>query len=459
MQCPFDYVGIAALTTLGAVLGRKIGVRPKQRSDWEVVANFWAIVIGPPGILKSPAIENVLKPVQRLEVKAAEAYSNEFGAFERELELHELSVSAAKTKAKKAKAGALRSTFDAACTIERPDEPKQKRYLTNDTTYEKLGVTLSDNPQGVLVHRDEMISLLRHLDREENVNAKSLFMTAWNGNDSYTFDRILRGTTRIPHMCLSLLGGTTPSDVSEYVKAAHRGGTGGDGLIQRFGLAVWPDIKPEWTNVDKYPDSDARAVAWEIFARLDALHPGAIGAETDEFHPSLPFLRFSPAAQVIFNVWYERLQLTLRVGDLPDALRSHFSKYAKLVPGVALIHHVSGGASGPISEAAVRKAVRLARYLETHAHRIYASGIVSEVAAAKAILAHIRKGDIKDGFKAREVHRKGWTHLSERGHVQAGLDLLCDLDWTAEEACRPGQTGGRPSATYWINPAVSKEVS
>jgi hypothetical protein len=302
-----------------------------------------------------------------------------------------------------------------------------------------------------------MISLLRYLDREENVSAKSLFMTAWNGNDSYTFDRIMRGTIRIPHMCLSLLGGATPSGVSEYIKAVHRAGGGGDGLIQRFGLAVWPDIKPEWTNVDEYPDRDAREAAWGVFTQLDSLQPGAIGAETDEFHPGLPFLRFSPDGQAVFNVWYERLQLLLRAGDLPDALRSHFSKYAALVPGIALIHHVADGAGGPISGAAVRKAIRLAGYLETHAHRIYASGMVSEVVAAKAILAHIKKGDLTDGFRAREVHRKGWTHLSERAQVQSGLDLLCDLDWIAEEANRQNrqnQSGGRPSVTYSINPAA-----
>jgi hypothetical protein len=36
--------------------------------------------------------------------------------------------------------------------------------------------------------------------------------------------------------------------------------------------------------------------------------------------------------------------------------------------------------------------------------------------------------------------------------VQAGLDLLCDLDWLRAESCIAGATGGRPSIAYWINP-------
>jgi hypothetical protein len=34
MQCPPDYIAAAALSGLGAVLGRKIGVAPEQQTDW-----------------------------------------------------------------------------------------------------------------------------------------------------------------------------------------------------------------------------------------------------------------------------------------------------------------------------------------------------------------------------------------------------------------------------------------
>ena len=36
----------------------------------------------------------------------------------------------------------------------------------NDTTVEKLGVILAENPNGVLLFLDELISLLRTMDRE-----------------------------------------------------------------------------------------------------------------------------------------------------------------------------------------------------------------------------------------------------------------------------------------------------
>ena len=52
MQCPPDYIAAAALTGLGAVLGRKIGVAPEQQTDWFEVANNWCCIVGRPGDLK-----------------------------------------------------------------------------------------------------------------------------------------------------------------------------------------------------------------------------------------------------------------------------------------------------------------------------------------------------------------------------------------------------------------------
>ena len=53
------------------------------------------------------------------------------------------------------------------------------------------------NPNGVLAHRDELVSLLKTLDREEFAAARGFFLTAWNGKDRYTFDRIRPRAGRI----------------------------------------------------------------------------------------------------------------------------------------------------------------------------------------------------------------------------------------------------------------------
>jgi putative DNA primase/helicase len=92
-----------------------------------------------------------------------------------------------------------------------PEQPVQKRYMTHYTGYEALHVLMQTNPFGILGHRDELISLLKHLDQEINTNAKGFFMQAWNGDDGYAMDRIGRGHVYAEHVCLSLFGSATPS--------------------------------------------------------------------------------------------------------------------------------------------------------------------------------------------------------------------------------------------------------
>lgn len=445
MQCPPDFVAIPAVIALGAVLGRKIGVRPQRKTDWVEVPNLWGCIVGRPGMMKSPAMNEALKPLHHLEALARKEHAAALKAHQQKLELHKLALSEAKAAARKAlKAGGDAGSLD----IEEPEEPKARRYIVNDTTYEALGEILSDNPNGVQAYRDELVSLLKTLDREEYCAARGFFLTAWSGTQSYTFDRILRGKTHIEAACLSLLGSTQPGRLAEYIRRAVAGGSGDDGLIQRFGLLVWPDQSGEWKECDRYPNSDARETACRTFDRLDKLDPDAAGAERAPFE-YLPFLRFDDRAQGVFVAWRNELERRLRSADMSPALESHLAKYRKLVPALALINHLADVGQGPIGEKALLRALAFAAYLETHARRAYGAGAASEAATAKLILSRIRKGELSDRFSARHIRRKEWSGLTDNDEIKAGLDLLADCNYIAPT---PIGTAGRPRVAYAINP-------
>jgi len=57
--CPLDFAVIPAIVGLGAVLGQKIGMRPKARDPWTVIPNPWGAIIGRPGVMKSPPLKAV----------------------------------------------------------------------------------------------------------------------------------------------------------------------------------------------------------------------------------------------------------------------------------------------------------------------------------------------------------------------------------------------------------------
>ena len=60
MQAPPDFAGVTIMTALGTVIGRKIGIGPQRNTGWTETANQWGVVIGRPGILKSPTVEACL---------------------------------------------------------------------------------------------------------------------------------------------------------------------------------------------------------------------------------------------------------------------------------------------------------------------------------------------------------------------------------------------------------------
>ena len=455
LQCSRDYVAVAAMTALGSVIGRRIGIKPQAKTDWFEISNLWGAFIGRPGMLKSPAMGEALKPIHRLEAEAAKENEIAQQAYAAGMNAYELRKQVSKAlvrdelKANKNKDAKIELDFG-----ERPKEPTPVRYRTNDSTYEAIGELQIANPMGILVERDELVSLLKQLDRDEQAAARGFYLTGWSGKHPYTFDRIIRGHRHIDAVCISVLGNTQPARIAEYVRSANRGGAGGDGLIQRFGLLVWPDAPRDWRDIDEYPNSAAREKAWQTFERMAKLDTQAalrLGAEKGPYD-KVPCLRFEEAAHEDFLGWRTDLERRLRSGEMSPALEGHLAKYRKLVPTLALMNHLADRGEGLVSQRALLRALATAHYLESHARRVYGSASEGELAAAKAILKHIRNGDLTDGFTARDVHQKGWAHLTEREDVGAGLSLLVDLDYLALSAPSAGVEGGRPKFTYLVNP-------
>jgi Protein of unknown function (DUF3987) len=454
LQCPPDYVAVAALTSLGAVIGRRIGIKPQAKTDWVEIPNVWGCFIGRPGMLKSPAMNEALRPIHHLEAEAAKENEIAQQAYAVGLDAYKLRREVSRSLLKdKLKAGKSSNPDIKIDFGEEPKEPAPIRFRTNDSSYEKLGELLMDNPAGILIERDELVSLLQHLDRDDQSNARGFYLSGWSGQQPYTFDRIIRGHNHIDAVCLSVLGNTQPARIAEYIHRANYGGTGGDGLIQRFSLLVWPDAPADWKDVDEYPNRAAREKVWEIYQRLSKLDALKLGAEKGPYD-KVPALRFDQSAQGDFLDWRTDLERQVRSGELSPSFEGHLAKYRKLVPTLALMNHLADGGIGSVSQRALLKALAMAHYLKSHARRVYGSADEAELAAAKAILRHIRAGDLKDGFTARDVHQHNWAHLTEREQVGAGLRLLDDLDYIAVSVSAPGAQGGRPKTTYCINPRL-----
>jgi hypothetical protein len=440
MQAPPDFLAAGAIVALSSAVGRRATIRPKERDDWTVVPNLWGGIIGRPSLLKTPSLDEVMRPLKKLETDAAASHREALEEYETAKRVH----SAMKSEIDKEIRKAVKEGRDASAILQKHsegDQPARVRYIVPDATPEALGEILQANPNGVLVFRDELMGWLSGLDKEGREDARTFYLEGWNGFGSFGSDRIGRGNIFIPSVCLSILGGVQPSKLAPYVRAAVKGGAGDDGLLQRFQVLVYPDAPTTWRNVDRIPNHQSREAAHAVYTRLATTNP--------EVEPR----RFDPAAQALFNEWRADLENRLRTGGLHPALEAHLAKYRKLMPALSLLLALADGIDGPVPVEYAQRAAAWCEYLEGHANRVYSVAISGDAATAKLIAAKLKAGALTDGFKLRDIYRHGWAGLTDREDIQKGLDLLEDFEWLSSEVTF-SEVGGRPTSIYKINPRL-----
>lgn len=453
-----DFAAVAGMVALGSVIGRRIGIRLKRCDDWTEYANIWGGVIGPPSAMKSPATRAATSGFKKLQVAADAAHADAVQVYEAAMAAAKLRHDAKKKRAAKALAA------DPDAEIDLGDEgagksPVARCFWTSNVNEASLGVLLAENPNGLLIERDELSSLLVKLEDESATDLRGMMLSGWSGQEGYRFDRIVRGTTTLPKFALSVVGGIQPGPLARYVRSAYSGERA-DGLLQRFQLLVWPDQQP-FDYVDRYPNKAAREAANALFERADTFDPMAMG-QTDIFGNDPPFVRLSDPAQRMFVEWYTGFMRGRRSVEATGAecgpIGAHFGKYPGLVGKLALILHVADNLGGTaVSERTLCKALAWIDYLTPHAERVYHAVSHPETGAAELLLARLRDGKLPSTFKPWEICRAGWHGLTDREAVKKACRLLFEHRWLIEIET-PARTGaGRPAdPVYSVAPGAER---
>lgn len=458
LQVPPEMIAAPALVSAGALVGRSVGIRPKRHDEWIVVPNVWGALVGRPGVMKSPAIREATRFLTRI---AATASAKHEEAEKQSILTRRLIAERIKGETRRASNKKVVDLHEVQARIEALQEQEEaatcteRRYVTQDATVEKLGEILRDNPGGILVVRDELSGWLQGLSKSGREGDRQFFLEAWNGDGSFTVDRIGRGTVHIASLCVSVLGGIQPHSLRSLLVDGAVDGSTDDGLLQRFGLTVWADLGPDWVNVDRWAETEARVRAEAVYEALSRREPAKVRAS--EFQ-GVPCVALSDDGLDLFCAWRSQLERRLRSGELDawPAYEAHLAKYRSLVPAIALITHmldVHAGRTeaGPVPLKAVTVAAEWGDFLEAHARRTYSVELDPGKGAARALAERIRKGSVTDGVAVREVRRSGWAGLRSRDLVDQGLATLMELGWVRVER---RENGANPSRIVRLHPTL-----
>lgn len=451
MQIPVDYLAAPFLVYLGSLIGRKRALHLRPGTHWTEHANLWGMIIGRPSAMKSPAMQAVKKPLLALAERANEEYKLALEQFRKDQEAWELRSKVNKEIYKENYKSAIKNKKQAPAEYqieEEPKQPKRKRYKTEDPTIEKLGELLIDSPQGLLLSRDELSGWLNSFDKNDRSNDRQFFLESWSGKEDVDVDRISRGSLHVPAVCLSIFGSIQPGPLSSYIRSSIKGGIGDDGLIQRFQMMVWPDVKPNWQLVKETNIEELEQPIHQLFEYLDKM----------PFDGKPLTLTFTEDAQALFDFWQEKHENRMRKGNLPPHMEAHLTKYKKLLAALCLIlEHANcqgGDYSNQVNKKSLESALAWLDYLESHAWRIYGSSASVVPKAAKDLVERIKSGEIQALFTARDVyHKHHWSGLATSEEVEEVIAYLIEKNYLAKEMTK---TNGRPSVKYWVHPKIFK---
>ena len=206
LYAPEDYFGVASLPIVGSLLSGKY-VLNIGNDEWFAWTSFACALVGESGDNKSHPIKLIIKDLDKLDMQAHDEYRSKLAEYEKYL--HSKTKNNGPPLEKEA---------------ENVDKPVEKIYVYNDFTIEALKSDIENNPQGTLIHCDELSGLFGGMNQYKGGNGNDLqnLMDMVDGNKKRVGRAAKEKKAMIKKPRLSLLGTIQPKIVkeafSEYMK-------------------------------------------------------------------------------------------------------------------------------------------------------------------------------------------------------------------------------------------------
>ena len=215
-----EFIATSMLSAASTALGGTYRIRIK--SDWQSNGALYIILVGRPGLGKTPPLEAAYRPIRKHDYALFKAYEAEVEAWK-----------AAGENGKK---------------------PVLHRTIVSDFTPESLLQTHNNNPRSVAILVDEIMGMFNSANRYTNGQLIEQLLTAWSGG-ALDVIRVSNSTpVHIERPCINIIGTAQTKRMHELLKKGFEE----NGLLDRI-LFVLPKSREvsKWTNRDD--DGEKRA--------------------------------------------------------------------------------------------------------------------------------------------------------------------------------------------------------
>lgn len=356
-----DYMGCSLLWVISTCIGNSMEVEVKR--GWKENATIWLSLVGKAGIGKTPSINSMVFPLERINNRMIKDFQKEHEKFD-----HYNTLSPQDKK-----------------DIEEVKRPKKNQMLVNDITLEALIELHQERDNGVSVFKDELAGWLKDMNKYRDGSDLEFWLSSWSGK-TVSVNRVQRGVSIVNKPFIPVLGGIQPSILSNLSTEENQE----NGFLDRM-LLSYPEL-----IVDRYNDKELNGDAYQYYDDAITLFYQVINETKDiikrnEHGNIVPITyTFSPEAKKEWIKYFNEITDIQNSDDESEFFKSMLPKQKSYVPRFALLIHVFNGfisdesTNTLISKESVLKAIKLSKYFINMAKKIKINS--TEVITVKSIL-------------------------------------------------------------------------
>jgi hypothetical protein len=344
-----DYMGCSLLWLISVSIGNAIEIEVKR--GWNENATLWISLVGKAGIGKTPSINNVIFPLQKVNSREIKNYYKELEKFEYYDNL-----------SKKEKEESIEV-----------QKPIKKQFIANDITLEALVDLHQESDNAVGVFKDELAGWLKDMNKYRAGSDLEFWLSCWSGK-SVSLNRLTRKGSFVEKPFIPVLGGIQPSILNSFYTEENKD----NGFMDRM-LLSFPDSKIELYNENEL---EYELLEWykdNMICFYDTIKT-VIQRDKDNNIESLT-AKFDSEAKIEWMRIFNEISNFQNDDNENEYLKSMYPKQKSYIPRFALIIHVfneffsSGGNTLLINKESILKAEKLSKYFIATAKKVKVNSV------------------------------------------------------------------------------------
>ena len=338
-----EYTMASLVAAASTAIGNAVNIR--IRGGWVSSPILYMILVGRPGMGKTPPLDFAFRPIRRHDAKIIKQFKADMEYYNSVLE---------NQKGRKGENTAL------------PPKPILRRTIISDFTPEALMRALDDNKRGIVVYVDEIMGMFNAVNQYSKGQLIEQLLTAFSGKPLDVSRCSLPIPIHIEHPFINIVGTIQTTRVHELVDKGYKD----NGLLDRI-IFVYPSSQKisDWQI-----DEDSTSSQFEEYSSLwreiiDKICEISFSADESKGCTVQNVLNFSAEASAYFTDW--RNSLVRGINQIKDdaLIDSRIMKLPMITARLALVFQVLRWACGEVHKDFVdidstTAAIKLSTYFE-----------------------------------------------------------------------------------------------